>query len=292
MYRLSALSRAAKPLSRSALSQVTARVPVASKRAPATLVSSFHTNQSRFAKAAAPETNDAFLQGNAANYVEEMYEAWLRDPSSVHLSWQVYFKNMANGVAPGQAYTPPPTLVPSASARLPSLPDAVIPGATSSSEIIDHMKIQLLVRAYQVRGHHLANLDPLGIQHADIQHSIPPELSHTYYGFTEKDLDRSFSLGPGILPAFMNNGKSLTLREIIDALKKTYCKYNIHMRHFGRFRSCISHSRRNDIYQVVPSVSSTSISLTVLSAIGSVNASRTLSLTSTASKRSVSFLTV
>ena len=214
MYRLTALSRAAKPLS----SRLTQQVP---KRAPA-LVSSFHTNQSRFAKAA-PESNDAFLHGNAANYIEEMYEAWLKDPSAVHLSWQVYFKNMANGVSPGQAYAPPPTLVPSASARLPSLPDAVIPSG-SSSEIIDHMKIQLLVRAYQVRGHHLANLDPLGIQHADILNSSPPELSHTYYGFAEKDLDRSFSLGPGILPAFMDNGKSLTLREIVDKLNKTYCK--------------------------------------------------------------------
>ncbi|KAI8146325.1 oxoglutarate dehydrogenase, E1 component [Fennellomyces sp. T-0311] len=219
MYRLTALSRAAKPLASTA--QKGLRAPVMTKRV---LASSFHTSQSRFAKTA-PANNDAFLQGNAANYIEEMYEAWLKDPSSVHLSWQVYFKNMANGVTPSQAYAPPPTLVPSASARLPSLPDAVIPNAVngSSSEIIDHMKIQLLVRAYQVRGHHLANLDPLGIQHADILNSSPPELSHTYYGFSEKDLDRTFSLGPGILPAFMEKGKSLTLREIIDNLNKTYC---------------------------------------------------------------------
>ena len=221
MYRLTALSRAAKPLATTAQQGI--RAPTVTKRV---LASSFHTSQSRFAKAA-PENNDAFLQGNAANSIEEMYEAWLKDPSAVHLSWQVYFKNMSNGVSPSQAYAPPPTLVPSASARLPSLPDTVIPNAAngSSSEIIDHMKIQLLVRAYQVRGHHLANLDPLGIQHADILNSSPPELSHTYYGFSEKDLDRTFSLGPGILPAFMDKGKSLTLRDIIDNLNKTYCKF-------------------------------------------------------------------
>lgn len=224
MYRITALSRAAKkPLLH--LSAATARP--AQRKVPAFASSSFHTQHATLAKAATNDANDGFLHGNAAIYIEEMYEAWLKDPSSVHLSWQVYFKNMANGVAPGKAYSPPPTLVPSASARLPSLPDAVVPNAAngSSSEIIDHMKIQLLVRAYQVRGHHLANLDPLGIQHADILNSSPPELSHSYYGFTEKDLDRTFSLGPGILPAFMDKGKSLTLREIMDNLKKTYCKY-------------------------------------------------------------------
>lgn len=213
MYRLSALSRAARPMA--------SRLPTATKRMPAA-VSSFHTSPSRFAKQA-PESSDGFLQGGAASYIEEMYEAWLKDPSSVHLSWQVYFKNMANGVSPGQAYSPPPNLVPSASARLPSLPDA-LPGTGSSSDIIDHMKIQLLVRAYQVRGHHLAGLDPLGIQHADLQHSSPPELSHEYYGFTEKDLDRAFTLGPGILPA-LSKDKTLTLREIISSLKKMYCMY-------------------------------------------------------------------
>lgn len=222
MYRITALSRAAKK----PLLHLGAR-PI-QRKVPASFTSCFHTQHATLAKAATNDANDGFLHGNAAIYIEEMYEAWLKDPSSVHLSWQVYFKNMANGVPPGKAYSPPPTLVPSASARLPSLPDAVIPNAIngSSSEIIDHMKIQLLVRAYQVRGHHLANLDPLGIQHADILNSSPPELSHSYYGFTEKDLDRTFSLGPGILPAFMDKGKSLTLREIIDNLKKTYCKYS------------------------------------------------------------------
>ncbi|KAG2217424.1 hypothetical protein INT45_013755 [Circinella minor] len=152
-------------------------------------------------KGAAPETNDSFLYGNSGNYIEEMYEAWLKDPSSVHLSWQVYFKNMKNGVKPGQAYTPPPTLVPSDSARLPGLPSEMVASA-SDTEVLDHMKIQLMVRAYQVRGHHIANLDPLGILHADLQDSSPPELSPKFYGFTDKDLDRTFTLGPGILPAY------------------------------------------------------------------------------------------
>jgi 2-oxoglutarate dehydrogenase E1 component len=214
MYRLSALSRVSSALRPS----IQAMPKVARQSFLRTSAAGFHTNKTRFA---APETNDGFLHGSSANYIEEMYEAWLKDPSSVHLSWQVYFKNMANGVSPAQAYTPPPTIVPSASARLPVLPGV---GASGSSEVIDHMKIQLLSRAYQVRGHHIANLDPLGIQHADLNSSTPPELEYTYYGFKDSDLDRTFTIGPGILPAFAKSGATLTLREIVAHLKKIYCK--------------------------------------------------------------------
>lgn len=54
------------------------------------------------------EPNDSFLQGNTANYIDEMYMSWKKDPSSVHLSWQVYFRNMEDGNMPmSQAFQPP-----------------------------------------------------------------------------------------------------------------------------------------------------------------------------------------
>ncbi|CAG8770186.1 11040_t:CDS:2, partial [Ambispora leptoticha] len=89
--------------------------------------------------------NDAFLQGNATNYIEEMYEAWLKNPSSVDMSWQAYFKNM-EGIKPmlNVPLTGPVTSV-STSTQF-----------SSDYDISDHMKVQLLVRAYQVRGHHIA----------------------------------------------------------------------------------------------------------------------------------------
>ncbi|KAI9136818.1 oxoglutarate dehydrogenase, E1 component [Paraphysoderma sedebokerense] len=167
-----------------------------------------------------PNPSEGFLHGSAANYIEEMYHAWLKDPSSVHLSWQVYFKNVNSGVKPGQAYTPPPNLVPGATPSLANFSEP--PGIIPSSEIADHLKVQLLVRAYQVRGHHLAKLDPLGINDADLSPVSPPELEHTYYGFKDSDLDRKFSLGPGMLPGFTAKTTTLTLREIIQALKEVY----------------------------------------------------------------------
>ncbi|CAI2171207.1 12311_t:CDS:2 [Funneliformis geosporum] len=160
--------------------------------------------------------NDVFLQGNTATYIEEMYEAWLKDPTSVHLSWQVYFKNIQSGINPRVAYQPPPTIVP--------LTGSVTSISTEagSYDVTDHMKVQLLVRAFQVRGHHIAKLDPLGILNPDLDGSVPKELDPKHYGFSEKDLDREFTLGPGILPAFAETGKKKTLREIVDICKKIY----------------------------------------------------------------------
>ena len=86
-------------------------------------------------------------------------------------------------------------------------------------------QVQLLVRAYQVRGHHKAKLDPLGIIAADLDPTPPVELDLAHYGWTEKDLDKEIALGPGILPRFKEAGRSkMTIREIINDLERIYCK--------------------------------------------------------------------
>src|SRR5438128_2158369 len=58
--------------------------------------------QKRFESAISnpPDPNDNFLSGNTANYIDEMYLQWKQDPKSVHISWQVYFKNMESGDMP------------------------------------------------------------------------------------------------------------------------------------------------------------------------------------------------
>ena len=78
------------------------------------------------------------------------------------------------------------------------------------------MKIQLLIRSYQTRGHNIADLDPLGINSADLDDTIPPELELSFYGLGERDLDREFLLPP---TTFISEKKSLTLREILQRLK-------------------------------------------------------------------------
>ena len=45
---------------------------------------------------------ESFLSGSNSAYVDEMFDAWSRDPASVHASWDAYFR--------GVSYTPPPSL--------------------------------------------------------------------------------------------------------------------------------------------------------------------------------------
>ena len=67
----------------------------------------------------------------------------------------------------------------------------------------------------------MARLDPLDINFKDVQQA--PELDYKHYGFTEADLSRKFHLGSGILPEFQSLGKTMTLEEIIKALRNIYC---------------------------------------------------------------------
>ena len=152
--------------------------------------------------------------------------SWKQDPNSVHISWQVYFKNMESGDMPiSQAFQPPPTIVPTPTGGVPS----VLPGmgfGPQGGEVTNHLKVQLLVRAYQARGHHKAKTDPLGIrgEAEAFGYRKPKELELSHYNFSEKDLDAEYSLGPGILPRFKTESREkMTLREIIDACEKIYC---------------------------------------------------------------------
>jgi 2-oxoglutarate dehydrogenase E1 component len=149
-----------------------------------------------------------------------MYRAWKQDPKSVHTSWNAYFSGLDKGLPSAQAFMPPPGL----SQAIPESghsPEFDVSGG----ELTDYLKVQLLVRAYQVRGHHIAKLDPLGISNADLSSQVPPELTLEYYGWSEADLSKEFKLGPGILPRFVGSVKDdkLTLGGIIDELKRMYC---------------------------------------------------------------------
>ncbi|KAI0300421.1 2-oxoglutarate dehydrogenase complex E1 component mitochondrial precursor [Russula brevipes] len=146
-----------------------------------------------------------------------MYRHWRQDPTSVHASWDAYFSGLEKGLGPN-AFQPPPKFLPAPADGAPAL------YASGGAQLDDHLKVQLLVRAYQVRGHHVAELDPLGILDADLQDVHHPELELSHYGFNERDLDKQITLGPGILPHFATEDrKTMSLGEVIKTLKRIYC---------------------------------------------------------------------
>jgi len=201
------------------------------------------------------QSTDSFLQTSNAAYIDEMYDSWVRDPSSVHSSWNAYFKNMNNlNIPASSAFVAPPayTLNPTAASNTsvavgPTSLDyeSTIRGATETSSNVDpkvllHLKVQLLCRAYQVRGHQKAHIDPLGISFGDDKSKkIPVELTIEHYGFTEKDLDTEISLGPGILPRFSKTKETMTIREIISNMERLYCSsYGIEYVHIQSKEQC------------------------------------------------------
>uniref|UniRef100_A0A3Q2CMJ8 oxoglutarate dehydrogenase (succinyl-transferring) n=1 Tax=Cyprinodon variegatus TaxID=28743 RepID=A0A3Q2CMJ8_CYPVA len=148
-----------------------------------------------------PVASEPFLNGTSSNYVEEMYYAWLENPKSVHKSWDVFFRNANAGAPPGAAYQSPLGLAAASGLAAPQLSSLV--GAQPNVEklVEDHLAVQSLIRAYQIRGHHVAQLDPLGIMDADLDSCVPTDIITSsdklgFYGLDESDLDKVFRL-PG-----------------------------------------------------------------------------------------------
>lgn len=109
-------------------------------------------------------------------------------------------------------------------------------------DVTNHLKVQLLVRAYQARGHHKAKIDPLGIrgEAEAFGYSRPKELQLDHYAFSEKDMDTEYTLGPGILPRFKTEGREkMTLKEIVAACEQIYCgPYGVEYIHIPDREQC------------------------------------------------------
>jgi len=170
-----------------------------------------------------------------------MYMQWKEDPSSVHVSWRVYFNNMESGDMPmSKAFQPPPTIMPAPEGVAPTFQAGT--EASSDDHTTKHLKVQLLCRAYQARGHHKAKLDPLNIRLEAEQfgYSRPKELELSHYGFTEKDLEEEFNLGPGILPRFKAQyGDKMKLKDIIANCERLYAgSYGVEYIHIPDREQC------------------------------------------------------
>src|ERR1051326_2979175 len=147
-------------------------------------------------------------------FVESLYEDYLRDPGAVSPDWQQYFKNIAEG----EFRFPKPRFGPSFAAysifNPPAAPRPRPPGRLADSEIAAMQdRVYLLTRLYRVRGHRIAQVDPLGLPRP-----IPSELTPEFFGFTEADMEM-----PVHSETFQYDGP-LTLRKLLERLRNTYCR--------------------------------------------------------------------
>ncbi len=152
--------------------------------------------------------------GGNAPFVEELYENYLDNPTSVPEEWRDYFDRLAQMpgyVARDVAHAP----VVAAFAELGKSGGFRQAGpATSSSEHHKQSAVGQLVTAYRSLGTRWADLDPL----KRLPRPKIDELEPSFYGFTEADINQSFSVGSlKGLPAEAKFG------DILETLKQTYC---------------------------------------------------------------------
>ncbi len=164
------------------------------------------------------QISESWLSAASANYLDHLYDLWKQDAANVPISWAEFFSRIENGVQPGDFAANPVISL----EHLPFLAQTAASGTVDLKTIEDSLKIVLLVRSYQVRGHTQAKADPLGMS---TPHVFPELLPETY-GFTEADMDREFyiPMNAGVISGFLSGNKpKRTLREIIEKLQQTYC---------------------------------------------------------------------
>jgi 2-oxoglutarate dehydrogenase E1 component len=163
----------------------------------------------------------SFLFGPNSNWLAEQYENYLKNPSSVDASWQAWFAELKDEAAViaremrGPSWAPRPVpadLAVAADAKvLPFSAPASAPVTRQAT--LDSIRALMLIRAYRIRGHMLANLDPLRLQ----ERPSHPELDPASYGFGPADWDRPIFID------FVLGLEVATLRQIMDIVRKTYC---------------------------------------------------------------------
>ncbi|HLW04965.1 MAG TPA: 2-oxoglutarate dehydrogenase E1 component [Azoarcus sp.] len=154
----------------------------------------------------------SYLFGSNAPFVEELYESYLANPSSVAEEWREYFDQLqtqAGATVRDVAHTP----IIESFVQTGSKPRLRAAGTKEDDKL--QVKALQLINAYRFLGNRWANLDPL----KRTERPEVAELEPSYYGFTEADLGRSFNVGS--FHGFEN--EHATLREILEAVRQTYC---------------------------------------------------------------------
>ncbi|MEZ5675077.1 2-oxoglutarate dehydrogenase E1 component [Thalassovita litoralis] len=185
----------------------------------------------------------SFMQGHNAEYLEQLYARWANDPNAVDAAWAEFFSQLGDAEldvkkeaeGPSWARTdwppvPSDDLTAALDGQWPAAPaeaksagqkikeKAAEKGVSISDEqvkraVLDSVRALMIIRAYRIRGHLIADIDPLNMR----DHTPHPELDPKSYGFADSDMDR---------PIFIDNVLGLqvaSMRQIMDIVKRTYC---------------------------------------------------------------------
>ncbi|MDP3545830.1 MAG: 2-oxoglutarate dehydrogenase E1 component, partial [Phreatobacter sp.] len=185
----------------------------------------------------------SFLYGGNAAYIEDLYARYEADPASVDAQWQAFFASLGDDrkdvvknatgpswTQPNWPVTPGGELISALDGNWAAVEKAIGDklkakaadkgkGAEITAEQVqqatrDSVRALMLIRAYRMRGHLHANLDPIGLDPPKTHEELDP----TSYGFTEADYDRKIFIDKVLGLEFA------TIREMVAILERTYCQ--------------------------------------------------------------------
>ena len=151
-----------------------------------------------------------------ATAVEALYEKYLQDPASVPAAWRDYFAELGSPEAE-IAHSPIQDDL-REEARTGSRGKTQVRRTGASGPAPSGQKqaaVSRLIQVYSLRGHQIANIDPLGL----MNRRVPGVLKLDYMGLTEADMDTEFHTG-GLAST---GNERMKLRDIITLLKTIYC---------------------------------------------------------------------
>ena len=152
------------------------------------------------------EWSEGYLSSGSMAYLDSLYEDYMNDPSSVTEEWKAVFSDLprVNGSAKEISHRDIIDYFKNVGGKSPIF-------AQSSNNAQD-AALANLIQAYRAFGHCAAHIDPLNLM-------LPNAMIHldySYYGFTQADLDKKYSVSD-TFPQ-----RSMSLKDIIALLQKTY----------------------------------------------------------------------
>src|SRR4249920_3472664 len=185
--------------------------------------------------------NTSFLYGGNAAYIEDLYAKYEADPAAVDAEWRAFFQSLkdekadvvknAQGASwqrPNWPVRPNGDLVAALDGQWAETEKTIGQKISAAAQVRgvelasadvmqatrDSIHALMLIRAYRIRGHFHAKLDPLALEPEKNEEELDP----SSYGFTEADMDRRIFLDKVLGLEFAS------MREIVAILRRTYCQ--------------------------------------------------------------------
>ena len=152
----------------------------------------------------------SFLNKSNSQFIESMYLRFIKNDSSLPKDWKEYFLDLNENIDDVIKEIDGPSWSINNSLKKNELVDN---NKDLEQQKIDSIKAIALIRAYRIRGHLIANLDPLGLMKREYLNELHP----SYHGFKKEDYDRKI-----YLDNYMDLGYA-SINEILLKLRRIYC---------------------------------------------------------------------